>query len=83
MALTQGDIAFISFNANENGWSIVTFVNIDPNTTIYFSDGTVSSPTTIGSTESSFVWNTECWNASSNQIFDSGCYSFRLYLTQI
>ncbi|WP_223265377.1 choice-of-anchor I family protein [Nostoc sp. 'Peltigera membranacea cyanobiont' 210A] len=58
MALTQGDIAFISFNADEDGWSIVTFVDIDPNTTIYFSDGTASSPTAIGSTESSFVWNT-------------------------
>ncbi|BBD68588.1 putative outer membrane adhesin [Nostoc commune NIES-4072] len=58
MALTQGDIAFISFNADEDGWSIVTFVDIDPNTTIYFSDGTAASPTAIGSSESSFVWNT-------------------------
>ncbi|MCC5609175.1 hypothetical protein LC612_20895 [Nostoc sp. CHAB 5834] len=58
MALTQGDIAFISFNADEDGWSIVTFVDIDPNTTIYFSDGTAASPIAIGSSESSFVWNT-------------------------
>ncbi|MBD0387430.1 MAG: hypothetical protein ICV54_13130, partial [Nostoc sp. C3-bin3] len=58
MALTQGDIAFISFNADEDGWSIVTFVDIDPNTNIYFSDGTAASPTAIGSNESSFVWNT-------------------------
>ncbi|MBD2727248.1 hypothetical protein H6G96_13145 [Nostoc sp. FACHB-892] len=58
MALTQGDIAFISFNADEDGWSIVTFVDIDPNTTIYFSDGTAASPTAIGNSESSFVWNT-------------------------
>ncbi len=58
MALTQGDIAFTSFNADEDGWSIVTFVDIDPNTTIYFSDSTAASPTAIGSNESSFVWNT-------------------------
>ncbi|MHC5597332.1 MAG: hypothetical protein ACYTXC_15560 [Nostoc sp.] len=58
MALTQGDIGFISFNADEDGWSIVTFVDIDPNTNIYFSDGTASSPTAIGNTESSFLWNT-------------------------
>ncbi|MCC5627362.1 hypothetical protein LC613_03960 [Nostoc sphaeroides CHAB 2801] len=58
MALTQGDIAFISFNADEDGWSIVTFVDIDPNTTIYFSDGTAASAIAIGSSESSFLWNT-------------------------
>ncbi len=33
MALAQGDIAFTSFNADEDGWSIVPFVDIDPNTT--------------------------------------------------
>ena len=32
MALNSGDIAFVSFNADEDGWSIVTFVDIDPNT---------------------------------------------------
>jgi Calx-beta domain len=58
MTLAQGDIAFTSFNADEDGWSIVTFVDIPPNTTIYFSDGTAVSPTSIGSTESSFQWNT-------------------------
>jgi hypothetical protein len=58
MALVKGDIAFNSFNADEDGWSIVAFVDIDPNTTIYFSDGTAVSPTSIGSTESLFQWNT-------------------------
>jgi uncharacterized protein len=58
MALVKGDIAFSSFNADEDGWSIVAFVDIDPNTTIYFSDGTAVSATGIGSTESSFQWNT-------------------------
>ncbi|MCY4745505.1 FxDxF family PEP-CTERM protein [Pelomonas sp. UHG3] len=37
-ALTAGDIAFTSFNADEKGWSFVTFVDIAANTTIYFSD---------------------------------------------
>ncbi|MEA5621950.1 choice-of-anchor I family protein [Nostoc sp. UHCC 0251] len=50
MALTKGDIAFISFNADEDGWSIVTFVDIDPNTLIYFTDNeaTSSSPSELG-----------------------------------
>ena len=58
MALNSGDIAFVSFNADEDGWSIVTFVDIDPNTIIYLSDGTATSPTAIGAGESSFQWST-------------------------
>ncbi|MEA5601280.1 choice-of-anchor I family protein [Nostoc sp. UHCC 0252] len=57
MALTQGDIAFISFNADEDGWSIVTFVDIDPNTIIYFTDNEASSLTTFNTGESYFQWN--------------------------
>lgn len=37
-ALTTGDIAFTSFNADEDGFAIVTFTNIAANTTIYFRD---------------------------------------------
>jgi hypothetical protein len=37
-ALTTGDIAFTSFNADEDGWAIVNFVDIAANTTIYFND---------------------------------------------
>lgn len=37
-ALSAGDIAFTSFNADEDGLSFVTFTNIAANTTIYFSD---------------------------------------------
>jgi hypothetical protein len=36
--LAAGDIAFTSFNADEKGWSFVTFVDIAASTTIYFSD---------------------------------------------
>ena len=37
-ALTSGDLAFTSFNADEDGWSLVTFTNIAANTTLFFSD---------------------------------------------
>lgn len=37
-ALTTGDIAFTAFNADEDGLSFVTFVDIAANTTIYFGD---------------------------------------------
>lgn len=37
-ALNTGDLAFTSFNADEDGWSMVTFVNIAANTKIYFTD---------------------------------------------
>lgn len=37
-ALTTGDIAFTSFNADEDGFSLVAFVDIGANTTIHFND---------------------------------------------
>jgi hypothetical protein len=37
-ALLTGDIAFTSFNADEDGWALVTFKDIAANTTIYFTD---------------------------------------------
>ena len=37
-AQSAGDIAFTTINADEDGWSLVTFVNLAPNTTIFFSD---------------------------------------------
>ncbi|WP_199328239.1 choice-of-anchor I family protein [Cylindrospermum sp. FACHB-282] len=57
MTLTQGDIAFTSFNADEDGWSIVTFVDIDPNTIIYFSDNEATSLTSFNTGESYLQWN--------------------------
>jgi uncharacterized repeat protein (TIGR01451 family) len=56
MALTQGDIAFTSFNADEDGWSFVTFADIDPNTTLYFTDNEAISPTSFNTGESYFQW---------------------------
>jgi predicted extracellular nuclease len=55
--LTKGDIAFISFNADEDGWAIVTFVDIDPNTIIYFTDNEATSSTAFNTGESYFQWN--------------------------
>lgn len=57
-ALTTGDIAFTAFNADEDGWSLVTFVDIAANTQVFFSDSTATSATAIGSGESSFSWGT-------------------------
>lgn len=37
-ALNTGDLAFTSFNADEDGWSMVTFVDIAANTQVYFTD---------------------------------------------
>ncbi|MCV2352750.1 PEP-CTERM sorting domain-containing protein [Paucibacter sp. B2R-40] len=37
-ALTTGDLAFTSFNADEDGFSLVTLVGIDVGTNLYFSD---------------------------------------------
>ncbi|EHR69815.1 PEP-CTERM putative exosortase interaction domain-containing protein [Burkholderiales bacterium JOSHI_001] len=37
-ALNAGDLAFTSLNADEDGWSLVTFVDIAANTTLYFTD---------------------------------------------
>jgi hypothetical protein len=54
--LTTGDIAFISFNADEDGWAIATFVDIDPNTSIYFTDNEATSTTAFNTGESYFQW---------------------------
>ncbi len=57
-ALSLGDFAFTAFNADEDGFSLVTFVNIAPNSTFYFADSAATSATAIGISESSFQWLT-------------------------
>lgn len=37
-ALGAGDVAFTALNADEDGWALVTFVDIAPNTTVFFTD---------------------------------------------
>ncbi len=55
-ALTTGDIAFTSFNADEDGWSIVTFVDIAAGTTIHFSDNEWNG-STFNTGEGQHTWN--------------------------
>lgn len=55
-ALTMGDIAFTSFNADEDGWSLVTFVDIAADTTIYFRDDEWNG-SSFNSGEGKHVWN--------------------------
>lgn len=56
-ALSAGDIAFTSFNADEDGWSIVALANISANSTIYFSDNEWSG-TSFNTGEGYMTWNT-------------------------
>jgi PEP-CTERM motif len=42
-ALNAGDLAFTSLNADEDGWSLLTFVDIAPGTTLFFSDNEFES----------------------------------------
>lgn len=56
-ALNTGDIAFTSFNADEDGWAIVSFVDIAPNTTLYFSDNEWNGSAWTDSNEHALTWN--------------------------
>jgi hypothetical protein len=56
-ALTTGDLAFTAFNADEDGWAMVTFVDLAPNTHIYFSDNEFGGAV-FNSGESAHLWNT-------------------------
>ncbi|OAI20945.1 hypothetical protein A1359_20005 [Methylomonas lenta] len=56
-ALSSGDLAFTSFNADEDGWSLVTFVDIAADSTIYFSDNEWDG-SAFNSGESFHTWNT-------------------------
>jgi len=56
-AQTAGSLAFTSYNTNEDGFSLVTFVTLAANTTIYFSDNEYDG-TSFNSGESYSQWNT-------------------------
>ena len=56
-ALSTGDLAFTAFNADEDGWVLTTFKDIDADTTIYFSDNTWNG-SAFNPTESFHTWNT-------------------------
>jgi len=57
-ALTTGDMAFTSFNADDDGWAMVTFVDIAANSTIYFSDNEWNGTAFADSNEHALAWNT-------------------------
>lgn len=57
LALTTGDIAFTSFNADEDGFSLVTFVDITAGSTVYFSDNEWNG-SAFNTGEGYFTWNT-------------------------
>jgi hypothetical protein len=57
-ALTTGDIAFTSFNADDDGWAMVTFVDIAANTDIYFSDNEWNGTAFVDANEHALRWNT-------------------------
>ena len=58
-ALVAGDLAFTSYNTQEDGFSLASFANIAANTTIYFSDNEyVSGQSKFNDGESYFSWNT-------------------------
>lgn len=57
-ALTTGDLAFTSFNADDDGWAMVTFADIAANTTIYFSDNEWTGSGFADANEHALSWNT-------------------------
>lgn len=50
------DVAFTSFNADEKGWSLVTFADIASNTTVYFTDNEWSG-SSLNTGEGFQVWS--------------------------
>ena len=56
--LSTGSIAFTAFNADEDGWALVTLANIPANTIIYFTDNEATSLTAFNTGESYHQWNT-------------------------
>jgi hypothetical protein len=66
-ALTAGDVAFTSFNAEEDGWSLVLLNNVAANTTIYFTDNEyVSGAFNTG--ESFHQWNSGAASLSAGTV---------------
>lgn len=55
-ALDAGDLAFTALNADEDGWSLVTFVDIAAGTTLYFTDNEWGG-SSFNTGESYHQWN--------------------------
>ncbi|HIV71870.1 MAG TPA: PEP-CTERM sorting domain-containing protein [Candidatus Aquabacterium excrementipullorum] len=56
-AVSSGDLAFTAFNADEDGWSLVTFVDLAANSQFYFTDNEWDG-SSFNSGESYHAWNT-------------------------
>lgn len=56
-AQSAGDLAFTAFNADEDGWSMVSFVDIAAGTTVYFTDNEWNG-TAFNTGESYHRWTT-------------------------
>ncbi|MFN3302396.1 MAG: PEP-CTERM sorting domain-containing protein [Roseateles sp.] len=54
--LGTGDLAFTAFNADEDGWALVTFVDIAANTTVYFTDNEWNGSNAFNTGESFHKW---------------------------
>ncbi|MEW6678216.1 MAG: PEP-CTERM sorting domain-containing protein [Pseudomonadota bacterium] len=67
-ALTTGDLAFTSFNADDDGWAVVSFVDIAANTNIYFSDNEWNGTAFNDSNEHALVWNTGAATISAGTV---------------
>jgi len=72
-ALNTGDIAFTSFNADEDGLSFVALTNIAANTNIYFSDNEFVS----GAFNTGESFNQ--WNSGSSAIAAGSVVRFSAY----
>lgn len=55
-ALNAGDLSFTAVNADEDGWAMVSFVDIAPNTTLYFTDNEWTG-SAFNTGESYHQWN--------------------------
>lgn len=71
--LNTGDIAFTSFNADEDGLSFVTFTKINANTQIYFSDNEYTS-TGFNTGESFARWNSGSSDIAAGTVIRLSAY---------
>jgi hypothetical protein len=55
-ALNSGDLAFTAFNADEDGWAMVSLVDIAAGSTVYFTDNEWDG-SAFNTGESYFSWN--------------------------
>lgn len=72
-ALSAGDIAFTSFNADEDGLSFVTFKDIAASTSIYFSDNEWTG-SAFNTGESYNLWNSGATSVAAGTVIRLSTY---------